>query len=49
MGNLRKLIADLQALLDGYRREGAVRVEVEVAGVVLCVLKIPLPQEEARR
>ncbi len=42
---VRRLIADLQSILDGYRREGAVRVEVKVSGVVLFVLNIPLPKE----
>ena len=45
MRDLRQLIADLQGILDGYKREGAVQIEVTVGGVRLCILRIPLPKE----
>jgi hypothetical protein len=45
MRDLKQLIADLQAILDGFKREGGVTINVEVAGRTLLTFKIPIPKE----
>jgi hypothetical protein len=45
MRDLKRLIADLQAILDGYKREGSLKIEVNVGRLHVCTLTIPLPKE----
>lgn len=41
---LRRLIADLQAILDGFKSQGFLAFNVEVGGKQLLTIKIPIPK-----
>lgn len=41
---LRKLIADLQGILDGFKAHGFIAFNVEIAGKQLLTIKIPIPK-----
>lgn len=41
---LRRLIADVQAILDAYKAQGFIAFHIEVAGKQLLTIKIPIPK-----
>ena len=41
---IRTLIADLQGILDGFKSQGFIAFNIEVAGKQLLTIKIPLPK-----
>jgi len=41
---LRKLIADIQGILDSFKSQGFLALNIEVAGKQLLTIKIPIPK-----